>query len=147
MTQGIDHKPAFNWWAKAALRQRNKVVAKAATKKYWRTTQKFGIRIPKSVKEALQSDQDMGPNCHLWRDAIEKELKKVKIAWGRRDNITVADVRRGIALRGYKEITIHVVFDVKMDFTQKARLVAGGHLTDTPSSMIYSSVVTRDSLD
>ena len=33
-----------------------------------------------------------------------------------------------------------------MDFTQKARLVAGGHLTDTPSSMTYSSVVTRASV-
>jgi hypothetical protein len=40
-----------------------------------------------------------------------------------------------------------MVFDVKMDnLTQKARFVAGGHTTDTPSSITYSSVVSRDSV-
>ena len=33
-----------------------------------------------------------------------------------------------------------------MDFTRKARLVAGGHVTDTPSSLTYSSVVSRESV-
>ncbi len=37
-------------------------------------------------------------------------------------------------------------FEVKMDFTRKARFVAGGHMTDPPSHMTYSSVVTRDSV-
>ena len=109
-------------------------------------TQKFGLRIPKLVKEALQFDWDIGPNCHLWRDAIEKELKKVKVAWERRDDITVSDARSGKALKGYKKITAHMVFDVKMDLTRKARLVADGHLTNAPTSMTYSSVVTRDSV-
>jgi len=39
-----------------------------------------------------------------------------------------------------------MIFDVKMDFTRKARLVAGGHMTETPSSITYSSVVSRDSV-
>ena len=38
-------------------------------------------------------------------------------------------------MRGYKEITVHMVFDIKMDFTRKARLVAGGHMTDVPPSV------------
>lgn len=33
-----------------------------------------------------------------------------------------------------------------MDFTKKARLVAGGHWTDPPTSFTYSSVVTRKSV-
>jgi hypothetical protein len=33
-----------------------------------------------------------------------------------------------------------------MDFTRNARFVAGGHLTDTPGSITYSSVVSRDSI-
>eukprot|EP00978_Attheya_sp_CCMP212_P004652 scaffold10138_cov34-Attheya_sp.AAC.1 len=33
-----------------------------------------------------------------------------------------------------------------MDFTRKARFVAGGHLTDPPASITYSSVVARDSV-
>ena len=90
VAQRIDHEPAFNWWVKDTLHQQNRVIAKVK-KKYWRTTQKFGIRLPHSVKEALQFDADMGPNCTLWRDAIEKELKKVRIAWERRDDISVQD--------------------------------------------------------
>ena len=39
-----------------------------------------------------------------------------------------------------------MIFDVKMDFTRKARFVAGGHTTDTPCSITYSSVVSRDSV-
>ena len=40
-----------------------------------------------------------------------------------------------------------MVFDIKMDFTHKAWFVAGGHTrTETPASMTYSSVVSRDSI-
>ena len=39
-----------------------------------------------------------------------------------------------------------MIFDVKMDFTRKARFVVGGHLTDAPSSVTYSRVVSRDSV-
>ena len=39
-----------------------------------------------------------------------------------------------------------MIFDIKMDFTRKARFVAGGHTTDPPSSSTYSSVVARDSV-
>ena len=34
-----------------------------------------------------------------------------------------------------------MIFDVKADFTWKARLVAGGHMTDAPESITYASVV------
>ena len=33
-----------------------------------------------------------------------------------------------------------------MDFTRKARFVAGGHTTTAPSSMTYSSVMSHDSI-
>ena len=39
-----------------------------------------------------------------------------------------------------------MIFDVKIDFTRKARLVAGGHLTDPPTTLTYSSVVSRESV-
>ena len=45
---------------------------------------------------------------------------------------------------GYTEITCHVIFDVKMNLTRKARYVARGHLTDPPSSLTYASVVSRE---
>jgi len=41
-----------------------------------------------------------------------------------------------------------MISDIKMDgkFTRKARLVADGHKTCPPSSITYSSVVSRDSV-
>jgi hypothetical protein len=47
---------------------------------------------------------------------------------------------------GYKWIKCHMIFDVKMDFTRKAHYVAGGHMTNPPSSLTYSSLVLRDSI-
>ena len=49
-------------------------------------------------------------------------------------------------LLGYQHIKCHMIFNVKMDLTRKAWFVAGGHKTDTPTSMTYSSVVSRDSV-
>ena len=42
----------------------------------------------------------------------------------------------------------HMIFDVKFgeNFRCKARLVAGRHMTDTPNTLTYSSVVSHDSV-
>ena len=58
---------AFKWWVPRVLRQRRRMVDKVikSKTKYWRTTHKFGIKVPESVKEALQFDAEMGPDCHF----------------------------------------------------------------------------------
>ena len=43
---------------------------------------------------------------------------------------------------GYKKIRCHMVYDVKHDGRHKARLVAGGHLTDPNTESVYSGVVS-----
>ena len=45
-------------------------------------------------------------------------------------------------------IKCHMIFDVKLgeNFGRKARLVGGGHMTTAPTSITYSSVVSRDSV-
>ncbi len=41
---------------------------------------------------------------------------------------------------GYQKIPCHMIFDIKMvDFSRKAQLVAGGHVTDAPAAMTYAS--------
>lgn len=47
---------------------------------------------------------------------------------------------------GYKHIDCHMIFDIKTDLTRKARLVGGGHQTEVPKEMTYSSVVWRDNV-
>ena len=58
--------------------------------------------------------------------------------------VTPNEARKGKVgeLIGYQEIRNHIVFDVKMDFTRKARYCAGGHTTDAPDGVTYSSVVS-----
>jgi hypothetical protein len=138
-------EPAFKWWVPFVLGHRNRVISKVK-KKYWRTTHKFGIKLPHSVDEALEIDKLTGTDH--WEKAIDKEMAKVKVAWKRKEGVTVEDVRKGKVkdMIGFQEIGCHMVFDVKMDFTRKARFVAGGHTTEAPSSVTYSSVVSRDSV-
>ena len=135
----ISQEPAFAWWVPYVLKKRNRILGKVKSK-YWLRTHKFGIRIPKTVKEALQLDRENGNT--LWWDAICKEMKNVRIAfevW----NKDVKDIPPG-----YQEIKCHIIFDIKMgeNFRRKARMVAGGHVTDTPAALTYSSVVSRDSV-
>jgi hypothetical protein len=141
----LQEEPAFAWWINTVMRRRDRIVAKLQ-KKYWRTDYKFGIRIPKTVEEALQIDKMTGTKH--WENAIKKEMEKVGVAYMVKNGITPDDVRNGRVkeMIGFQEIKCHVVFDVKMDFTRKARFVAGGHMTQPATSMTYSSVVSRDSV-
>ena len=47
---------------------------------------------------------------------------------------------------GHQFVTLRTIFDLKMDFTRKAKLVAGGHLTQTPTSLTYTSVPSQESV-
>ena len=55
----IHEEPAFVWWVKDVLKQRNRIISKVKSK-YWKTTHKFGIKLPHSVKEALEIDKQNG---------------------------------------------------------------------------------------
>jgi hypothetical protein len=47
----------------------------------------------------------------------------------------------GIPPNGYKKIRSHMIYDVKHDGQHKARLVAGGHMTEVNTDSVYSGVV------
>ena len=82
----IDDEPAFNWWVSHTLRKRNRIISKVKSC-YWRTTHKFGVKLPKSVKEALEIDRLTGTD--LWAKAINKEMSCIKVAWKKyEENIT-----------------------------------------------------------
>ena len=138
-------EPAFEWWVPHTMQKRNRIISKVKSR-YWRTTHKFGIRLPHSVEEALRIDAET--KTDYWRRALNKEMSRVKIAWKARDDVSPTEVRQGKVqdMVGYQEIGCHVVFDVKMTFDRKCRFVAGGHTTEAPASMTYSSVVSRDSV-
>ena len=107
--------------------------------RYWKTTHKFGIRIPRSVEEAPQIDKETGTTSS--RDAIEKEMKKVRIAFEAWDG-TVEQARSKKYLIGYQYIKCRFNFEVKPYFRGKARFIAGEHMTDPSDTLTYSSVVS-----
>ena len=80
----IAEEPAFKWWVSSTLRKRNRIIAKVK-KKYWRTTHKFGVKLPHSVEEALELDRIEGTDH--WTKALNKEMQKVKVAWKARDDL------------------------------------------------------------
>lgn len=53
----IDDEPAFAWWVSQVIKKQIRVVAKLKSK-YWQRAHKFGIRIPKTVKQALAFDRE-----------------------------------------------------------------------------------------
>ena len=137
----IADEPALAWWVPHVLKKKTHIISKVKSK-YWSRTHKFGIKIPKTVQEAIQLDKENGDT--LWWDAILKEMKNVRIAFELYDG-NIEDLVKD---QGFTKINCHIIFDIKMgeNFRRKARLVAGGHLTEAPSSITYSSVVSRDSV-
>ena len=134
----IEDEPAFAWWVPDVIKKRDRIIAKVKSK-YWQQTHKYGIRIPKTVQEALAIDKENGNT--LWRDAICKEMQNVRPAfekWEERES--------ELPPAAYQKIKCHFIFDIKMgeNFRRKARLVANGNKTETPASLTYSSVVSRD---
>ena len=96
---------------------------------------KYGFEIPKNYKHAVEIDHRNGNK--RWQDATELEM-------GTMDNYQVfEDYGKGAPIpQGYKQIRVHLIFDVKHDGRHKARLVAGGHLTEVPLESVYSGVVS-----
>ena len=46
---------------------------------------------------------------------------------------------------GHQFVQYDMVFNIKMeDFRQKARFVAGGHMTEAPTTIPYASVVSKE---
>jgi hypothetical protein len=66
VSHGIDHEPAFSWWVPNILKKRERIIS-AVNKRYLKRTHKFGIEVPKSVKDAMRLDAENGNT--LWMDA------------------------------------------------------------------------------
>ena len=56
VTNKIQDEPAFAWWVPYVLSKRKNIIAKLRSK-YCEKTHKYGIRIPKSMKQAKEIDK------------------------------------------------------------------------------------------
>ena len=93
------------------------------------------MEIPKNYSDAIRLDK--ANNNTLWQDATKLELDLM-----REYKVFKDDGYQAPVPNDYKNIRVHLVFDVKHDGRHRARLVADGHLTDIPVESNYSGVVS-----
>ena len=77
-SRGIADELAFSWWVPYTLKKADCIICqiKAGMKV---TTHKYGIEIPRSIKDAKRLDEKNGNT--LWMDALAKEMMNVSVAF------------------------------------------------------------------
>ncbi len=112
---GIDHEPAFNWWIPHVLKKRDHIISLVRKRNpcYLKWTHKFGIELPKTVKEVFELDRKNDNT--FWADPIAKEMRDVPVTF----NILLDGLSAPI---GYQKIPCHMIFDIKMEgFRRKSQ--------------------------
>ena len=74
-TNNLLEEPPFKSWANKVLNKKYRIISMVKPC-YWRKSHKFGINLPHSVEESYTIDEESGNT--LWRDAIDKKLKKIR---------------------------------------------------------------------
>ena len=75
----------------------------------------------------------------MWRDALALEMFNVRVAFEILEEGQSAPM-------GWKKASGHLIWDVKMDLTRKARWVLHGHKMPDPIGSTFSGVVSRESV-
>ena len=69
MSRELMGEAAFNWWVPYVLKKRARIVS-LVKGRIRKKTRKYGIAVPRSIKEALEFDRE-NPNT-FWQDAIKR---------------------------------------------------------------------------
>ena len=93
---------------------------------------KYGVAVPRSVKQALQLDKNNGNE--LWMNAIAKEISAL-LRLGCQENCNWNP-----KVEGYQYAPIQLVFNIKPDKRRKCCIVAGRHVIKTDLNSYASTV-------
>ena len=99
---------------------------------------KYGLEVPKDYSDAVRIDNN-NKNTY-WQDVTKKEMEMVLIAFSIQEKSSIKPKAPWTLSSG------HLVFDVKMDFTRKARYVKNGYLHDSPTESTFAGVVLRETV-
>ena len=75
----------------------------------------------------------------MWKDALALEMYNVGVAF------EILEEGQNEP-PGWSKASGHLIWDVKMDFTRKARWVLDGHKTPDPNGSTFAGVVSRESV-
>jgi hypothetical protein len=104
------------------LRRRN-VILSAVKARVRKKTHTYGIEVPTSFVRAKELDRFNGNT--LWMDALKLEMHNVGVAFE-----VLEDGKS--APQGWAKTSGRIIWDLKMDFTRKARWVLDCHKLPTP---------------
>ena len=135
-SRGIDDEPGFAWWVPHMLKKRNAIIS-AVKVRLRKMTHKYGIEIPTSVDHAMEIDRKNGNT--MWKDALALEMFNVGVAFEILEEGQMAPP-------GWEKASGHLIWDVKMDFTRKARWVLDGHKPPDPIGSTFAGVVSCESI-
>jgi hypothetical protein len=130
-----DH-PACAWWVPYVLRKRDMIVS-AVNLRVCKCSHNNGIEVSGSIKEALDFERKNG-YTFLGRCPYQ-EMGNVCVAFeilGPNDKPPI----------GWYKASGDIVFDVKMDFTCKARWVNDRHKTLDSTTPSFAGIVSRESI-
>ena len=99
--------------------------------------EKFGIKLPRNTREALQLDIENGNKN--WAEAITKEISALDRLHCFKYHSPGKTFSKQL---GWQFAPVHMIYDIKQqDLRHKARLVVGGHVIDSTKHIVYSSNV------
>ena len=76
MSNYISDETAFRWWVKETLCCQDMIISKVKPK-YWCTSHKFGISIPKTIDKVYKIERQ--PGTEFWTKAIVKEMENARL--------------------------------------------------------------------
>ena len=113
------------------------MIVSALSSRVRKFSQKYGFEIPSSISHAKKLNEKNGNT--FWTDAIRKEMTNVGISF---DILEQGEQ----APPGWTKASSHIIFDIKIDFTRKARWVKDGNKKPDPTTSAYAGVVSRESV-
>ena len=132
----IDIKPAFRWWVPYTLKKKDIIIA-IVKSRLKANLHKYGIEVSRDKAHTKQFDT--GNGNRLWQDARDKEMFNFPVAFEILKNGKQAPA-------GWTKTSGHLIWDLKIVFTRKTRLVKDGHCTQDLKRSNYARVVARDSI-
>jgi len=143
IAHGLQDEPAFAWLVPYVMHKRD-IIVSSIKSRVRKTTHKYGIKMPAVgrthdgvMRNAEELDHKNGNT--FWMDSMRKEMGNLIVAF------KILDAGQK-APPGWYKTSGHIIFDVKMDFTRKARWVKDGHKTPDSTTYSYAGVVSRESI-
>jgi hypothetical protein len=136
VANNLSDEVTFRYWIPFVLKKREQIIS-SIKRRVLKTKVKFGIDIPNSMAAVRRIDAENGND--VWDTATCKEIMNIKVAF---EFLSEGDP----IPEGWTRSSGHMIWDLRLHFTRKARWVKDGHRTPDPEWSTFAGVVSRESV-